>query len=38
MTEAPEQSRPGSLRKRLVVLSLFAIAVAFFVASFLVRR
>ena len=38
MTKAPEQSRPGTTRKVLVVIALFAIAIAFFVASFLVHH
>jgi hypothetical protein len=38
MTQAPEQSRPGTIRKVLVVIALFAIAIAFFVASFLVHH
>jgi hypothetical protein len=38
MTKTPEQSRPGTTRKVLVVIALFAIAIAFFVASFLVHH
>jgi hypothetical protein len=38
MTKVPEQSRPGTTRKVLVVIALFAIAIAFFVASFLVHH
>ena len=36
MTKTPEQSRPGTARKVLVVVALFAIAIAFYVASFLI--
>jgi hypothetical protein len=38
MRKAPEQSQPGTTRKVLVVIALFAIAIAFFVASFLVHH
>jgi hypothetical protein len=37
-TKSPGQSRPGTLRKKLVIVVLFAIAIAFFVASFLVKH
>jgi hypothetical protein len=38
MKKAPEQSRPGTARRVLVVVALFVIALAFYVASFLVRH
>jgi len=38
MTKTSGQSRPGTTRKVLVVIGLFAIAIAFFVASFLVHH
>ena len=38
MTKTPEQTRPGTIRKVLVVIALFAIAIGFFVASFLVHH
>jgi hypothetical protein len=38
MTKTNEQPRPGPLRKVLVIIVLFAIAIAFYVASFLVRH
>ena len=38
MTMTPGQSPPGTTRKVLVVIALFAIAIAFFVASFLVHH
>jgi len=38
MSEASKQPPPGRLRKRLVIVGLFAIAIGFFVASFLVRH
>jgi hypothetical protein len=38
MTKTPEQSRPGTARKVLVVVVLFAIVIAFYVASFLVSH
>jgi hypothetical protein len=37
-TKTPGQSRPGAIRKTLVIVVLFAIAIAFFVASFLVKH
>jgi len=36
MTKTPEQSRPGTARKVLVVVALFATVIAFYVASFLI--
>jgi hypothetical protein len=36
MTKTNEHSRPGTVRKTLVVAALFAIVIAFYVASFLV--
>ena len=36
MTKTPEQSRPGTARKVLVVVALFAVVIAFYVASFLI--
>ena len=36
MTKTPGQPRPGTTRKVLVVVVLFAIVIAFYVASFLV--
>ena len=38
MTKSNEEPRPGSLRRVLVVIVLFAIVIAFYVASFLVRH
>jgi hypothetical protein len=38
MTKTPGQSRPGTTRKVLVVVVLFAIVIAFYVASFLVNH
>jgi hypothetical protein len=38
MTKTPGQSRPGTTRKVLVIIALFAIAIAFYVASFLVKH
>jgi hypothetical protein len=38
LTKTPGESRPGTARKLLVVIALFAIAIAFFVASFLVHH
>jgi hypothetical protein len=38
MTNTPEQSRPGTARKVLVVVALFAVVIAFYVASFLVMH
>jgi hypothetical protein len=36
MTKTPGQTRPGTTRKVLVVVALFATAIAFYVASFLI--
>jgi len=38
MTDTSQQPSPGSVRKWLVVVALFAIAIAFYLASFLVAR
>jgi hypothetical protein len=38
MTKTPGQSRPGTIRKVLVVVVLFAIVIAFYIASFLVKH
>jgi hypothetical protein len=38
MKKMNEQSRPGALRNVLVVAVLFAIVIAIYVASFLVRH
>jgi hypothetical protein len=38
MKKTPAQTRPGTARKVLVIVALFAIAIAFYVASFLVRH
>ena len=38
MTKTPGQSRPGTTRKVVVVIVLFAIVIAFYVASFLVNH
>jgi hypothetical protein len=35
---SPEHARPGTARKVAVVVLLFAIAIAFYVASFLVKH
>ena len=35
-TKTSGQSRPGTTRKVLVVVALFAIVIAFYVASFLI--
>jgi hypothetical protein len=35
-TKTPDQPRPATTRKVLVVVALFAIAIAFYVASFLI--
>jgi hypothetical protein len=37
-TKTPEPSRSGTIRKKLVIAALFAIAIAFYVASFLVKH
>jgi len=37
-TKTPGQSRPGTIRKKLVIVALFAVAIAFYVASFLVKH
>jgi hypothetical protein len=38
MKRTPEQPQPGTARKVMVVVALFAVAIAFFVASFLVKH
>jgi len=38
MTKTAGQTRPGSTRKVLVIVVLFAIVIAFYVASFLVNH
>jgi hypothetical protein len=38
MTKTSGHSRPGTTRKVLVVVALFAIVIAFYVASFLVKH
>jgi len=38
MKRSPDQPRPGTARKVMVVVALFAIAIAFYVASFLVKH
>ncbi len=38
MTNTPGQPRPGTTRKVLVVIVLFAIVIAFYIASFLVSH
>jgi hypothetical protein len=38
MTKTNGQSRPGQVRKVLVIVALFAVVIAFYVASFLVKH